>query len=252
MVDKKRPQTKQAHSQAEATLVAAKKLAEMPLPDLKKRLGFSTDGLATNDAAGRLSEYGYNELPEKKVNPVLKFLSYFWGPIPWMIEVAAVLSAIVGHWEDFAIILSLLVVNSVIGFWEEFQAGNTIAALKAQLAVNARVRRDGQWTMVPARELVPGDLVRLRIGDIIPADARLLDGDPIEVDQSALTGESLPVTHSPGEAVYSGSVIKQGEIEALVYGTGNNTYFGKTAQLVEKVTSRKPYCTLVITSSSWL
>jgi H+-transporting ATPase len=252
MSNAKRPQKKQAHSQAEATPVAAKKLAEMPLPDLKDRLGFSTDGLATDDAGGRLSEYGYNELPEKKVNPVLKFLSYFWGPIPWMIEVAAVLSAIVGHWEDFAIILALLVVNSVIGFWEEFQAGNTIAALKAELAVNARVRRDGKWTMIPARELVPGDLIRLRVGDIIPADARLLDGDPIEVDQSALTGESLPVTHSPGEAVYSGSIIKQGEIEAFVFGTGNNTFFGRTAQLVEKAHTRSHFQKAILHIGNYL
>ena len=133
-----------------------------------------------------------------------------------MIEAAALLSAIVRHWEDFAIIMVLLLGNAVVGFWEEFQAGNAIAALKAQLALEARVKRDGAWTTVPARELVPGDLIRLRLGDIIPADARLLQGDPIEVDQSALTGESLPVAHKTGETVYSGSIVKQGEIEAVV------------------------------------
>ena len=105
----------------------------------------------------------------------------------------------------------------MVGFWEEHQAGNAIAALKAKLALKARVKRDGKWITAPARELVPGDVIRLRLGDIVPADARLLDGDPIEVDQSALTGESLPVTRKPGDAVFSGSIVRQGEIDALVY-----------------------------------
>jgi H+-transporting ATPase len=192
------------------------------------------DGLSQEEAQRRLAQYGYNELPEKKTNPLLKFMSYFWGPIPWMIEAAVVLSALVKHWPDFFIILVLLVTNAAIGFWEEYQAGNAIAALKEKLALQARVRRDGKWTFVRARELVPGDVVRLRLGDIVPADARLLEGDPVEVDQSALTGESLPVTRKTSEAVYSGSIIRQGEIDGLVYGTGQKTYFGKTAQLVQE------------------
>jgi H+-transporting ATPase len=204
-----------------------------PLESVKARLQISADGLAQTEAQARLAKYGYNELPEEKVNPVLKFLSYFWGPIPWMIEVAAILSVVVRHWEDFGIILVLLFMNAGVGFWEEFQAGNAIAALKATLALQAKVKRDGSWTTAPARELVPGDLMRIRIGDIIPADARLLEGDPIQVDQSALTGESLPVTRNPGEAVYSSSILKQGEIDAIVYATGQNTYMGKTAHLVE-------------------
>ena len=150
-----------------------------------------------------------------------------------MIEVAVILSGAVGHWADFAIILLLLLANAVVGFTEERQAGNAIDALKANLAINARVRRDGEWVTPAARELVPGDVIRLRLGDIVPADARLLDGDEIEVDQSALTGESLAVTCAPGAAVYSGSIIRRGEIGALVYATGTHTYFGKTAELVE-------------------
>lgn len=197
-------------------------------------VGSSPGGLTQTEAARRQTEYGFNEIPEKKVNPVLKFLVYFWGPIPWMIEAAVILSAMVRHWPDFFIILVLLVANAVVGFWEEFQAGNAIDALKANLAVLARVRRDGKWTTVPSRELVPGDLIRVRLGDIVPADARLLEGEPVEVDQSALTGESLPVTRKTGEAVYSGSILRQGETDALVYGTGQNTYFGKTAQLVQE------------------
>jgi H+-transporting ATPase len=189
-------------------------------------------GLTQTEARERLEKYGYNELPEKHVNPLWKLLTYFSGPIPWMIEAAAVLSALVRHWPDFFIILALLIANALVGFWEEYQAGNAIAALKARLALAARVKRDGQWTTVPARELVPGDLIRVRLGDIVPADASLLEGHPIEVDQSALTGESLPVTRKTAETVYSGSIIRQGEMDAEVTATGPKTYFGKTAQLV--------------------
>ncbi|MGC2355399.1 MAG: plasma-membrane proton-efflux P-type ATPase [Candidatus Acidiferrum sp.] len=203
------------------------------LQSVEAELGVSAEGLTNSEVQARLAKYGYNELPEEKTNPFLKFLSYFWGPIPWMIEVAAILSAVVHHWEDFGIILALLLMNAGVGFWEEYQAGNAIAALKATLALHARVKRDGTWTTIPARELVPGDLMRVCIGEIVPADARLLEGDPIEVDQSALTGESLPVERKSGDAVYSGSIIKQGEGDALVYGTGRNTYFGETAHLVE-------------------
>jgi H+-transporting ATPase len=191
-------------------------------------------GLTQAEAEQRLTQHGYNELPENPVNPLLKLLTYFNGPIPWMIEAAAVLSLLVQHWPDFFIILILLIANAVVGFWEEYQAGNAIAALKAKLALKARVIRDGHWTSVPARELVPGDVIRVRLGDIVPADARLLDGDPVEVDQSALTGESLPVTHKSGEEIYSGSVIRKGEIDAVISATGTKTYFGKTARLVEE------------------
>ncbi|MEP7244464.1 MAG: HAD-IC family P-type ATPase, partial [Gammaproteobacteria bacterium] len=209
-------------------------LKSLPLSDVEKKLGSSAEGLTQAEAQKRLTQYGPNEIEGKKTNALLKFLAYFWGPIPWMIEVAVVLSGVVGHWPDFFIILVLLVANATVGFWEEHEAGNAIAALKARLAVKARVKRDGKWVTPPARELVPGDVIRVRLGDIVPADARLLDGDPIEVDQSALTGESLPATRKPGEAVFSGSIVRRGEIGALVYATGSNTYFGKTAQLVQQ------------------
>ncbi len=208
-------------------------LKSLPLVEVEKKLASSPDGLSQAEAKKRLSQYGPNEIAEKETNPFLKFLSYFWGPIPWMIEAAVILSAIARHWPDFAIILVLLMANAVVGFWEEHQAGNAIAALKAKLAIKARVKRDGKWVTPEARELVPGDVIRMRLGDIVPADARLLEGDPIEVDQSALTGESLPAVRKPGEAVFSGSIVRQGEINALVYATGENTYFGKTAQLVQ-------------------
>ncbi|MFZ1871017.1 MAG: HAD-IC family P-type ATPase, partial [Steroidobacteraceae bacterium] len=220
---------------ASAPKPAAKdELKTLPMPQLEKRLGSSPNGLTQAEAAKRLTQYGPNEIEEKKTNPLLKFLSYFWGPIPWMIEAAVILSAVVRHWPDFGIILLLLLANAMVGFWEERQAGNAIAALKAKLASKARVQRDGKWVNPPARELVPGDVIRMRLGDIVPADARLLDGDSVEVDQSALTGESLPATRQSGEAVFSGSIIRRGEIGALVYATGGNTYFGKTAQLVQE------------------
>jgi H+-transporting ATPase len=208
-------------------------LKTLPMAEVEKRLGSSPDGLTQAEAATRLTKYGPNEIVETKTNPLLKFLMYFWGPIPWMIEVAVVLSGIVRHWPDFFIILVLLLANAMVGFWEERQAGNAIEALKAKLAITARVRRDGTWSTPPAKALVPGDVIRLRLGDIVPADARLLDGDEVSVDQAALTGESLPVSKNSGDAVFSGSIIRRGEIGALVYATGDKTYFGKTADLVQ-------------------
>ena len=208
-------------------------LQTLPLAEVEKKLGSSPDGLTQGEAQKRLTQYGPNEIAEKKTNEILKFLSYFWGPIPWMIEAAVILSAAARHWPDFGIILLLLLANAMVGFWEEHQAGNAIAALKATLAIKARVKRDGKWVNPAARELVPGDAIRLRLGDIVPADARLLDGDEISVDQSALTGESMPATRKSGDAVFSGSIVRRGEIDALVYATGGKTYFGKTAELVE-------------------
>ena len=231
---------------------AKEDLKSLPMPELEKKLASSPEGLSQAEAQKRLTQYGPNEIEEKKTNPFLKFLSYFWGPIPWMIEIAVILSGVVRHWPDFFIILLLLVANAVVGFWEEHEAGNAIAALKAKLAIKARVKRDGKWITPEARELVPGDVIRLRLGDIVPADARLLEGDPVEVDQSALTGESLPATRKPGEAVFSGSIIRQGEIGALVYATGANTYFGKTAQLVQEAHTVSHFQSAVLKIGNYL
>ena len=217
------PATKKAAPTAQGRqappAAAGGELASLPMAELERRFDSSADGLSQAEAHERLEKYGYNELPEAHVNPLLKFLSYFWGPIPWMIEAAAILSALVRHWADFVIILVLLLANAVVGFWEEYQAGNAIAALKAKLALQRAREARRQVDDVPARELVPGDLIRLRLGDIVPADARLLEGDPVEVDQSALTGESLPVD-AQGRARRSipARSFAQGEIDALVYG----------------------------------
>jgi H+-transporting ATPase len=189
-------------------------------------------GLTETEAQKRLLHYGPNVIADKHSSEILKFLRYFWGPIPWMIEAAVILSAVARHWPDFAIILLLLFANAIVGFWEEHQAGNAIAALKAKLAINALVERDGAWRSLPASGLVPGDVIRMRLGDIVPADAKLLDGDTIDLDQSALTGESLPASRAPGDIAYSGSIVRRGEAEAEVSATGSATYFGKTAKLV--------------------
>jgi H+-transporting ATPase len=209
-------------------------IEDMPVVALQQQLDASMNGLSDAEARQRLEKYGPNALEQARFNPILKFLSYFWGPIPWMIEIAAVLSAVVQHWVDLIIIAVLLVFNAVVGFWQEYQAANAVEALKKQLALKARVKRDGKWTDLDAVQLVPGDVVRLRLGDIVPADVKLVEGDYLSVDQSALTGESLPVDKKSGAAAYSGSIIKQGEMAGLVAATGPATYFGKTAKLVSE------------------
>jgi H+-transporting ATPase len=227
-------------------------LKSIPMADLEKKLQSTPKGLTQDEAAKRLAKEGPNALKEVKVNVYLKFLGYFWGPIPWMIEIAVILSGVVRHWLDFSIILVLLFSNAIVGFWEEHQAGDAIAALKAQLANNARALRDGKWATPKASELVTGDVIRLRLGDVVPADARLLDGDPVQVDQSALTGESLPVSRKPGDAVFSGSIMRQGEIDAMVYATGENTYFGQTAKLVQKTQSVSHFQRAVLKIGNYL
>jgi H+-transporting ATPase len=190
-------------------------------------------GLTSAEADRRLAEVGENALQEEHVSALRKLASYFWGPIPWMIEVAAALSALVRRWEDFGIIMAMLLLNAGVGFWQEFKADTAIAALKSRLALKARVRRDGRWQDIAARLLVPGDLILIRLGNVIPADAKLVDGDYLSVDQAALTGESLPVDRKTGDTVYSGSVAKLGEMQAVVTATGMKTYFGQTARLVQ-------------------
>lgn len=213
-------------------LIDKEEAEKSTVDELLEKLSTTIDGLSNAETEARLKTYGYNEISEKKVSPLRKLLGYFWGPIPWMIEVAAGLSCLVQHWDDFVIIMVLLVFNAAVGFWQEYQAGNAVEALMKKLALKCRVHRDGNWLGINAKELVPGDIVRLRLGDIIPADVKLLDGEYLSIDQSALTGESLPVDKGVGDIAYSGSIAKQGEMVALVTATGNNTYFGKTAKLV--------------------
>jgi H+-transporting ATPase len=210
------------------------------------------EGLSAAEAEKRLARFGPNALEEHRRTPLQMLLGYFWGPIPWMIEVAAALSAVVRHWADLAIILVLLMFNAAVGFWQEHQAGNAIEELKKKLALKARVRRAGRWQEIAAKDLVPGDIVRLRLGDVIPADVKLIEGDYLGVDQSALTGESLPVDKKLGDLAYSGSVAKQGEMVGAVTATGMRTYFGKTARLVSEAKTVSHFQEAVLSIGDYL
>ncbi|MDP1752372.1 MAG: plasma-membrane proton-efflux P-type ATPase [Reyranella sp.] len=209
-------------------------LSKAPLPDVFTALASDPGkGLSSAEAEARLAKYGANALDEKKTSQLVVLLRFFWGPIPWMIEAAALMAAIVGDWGDFTIIMALLLFNAALGFFEEHQASSALAALKNSLALKAKVLRGGGWSEVEARTLVPGDIVRIRLGDVVPADARLVSGAFLSVDQAALTGESLPVSKKAGDIVFSGSIAKQGEMEAVVTATGGKTFFGRTASLVQ-------------------
>ncbi|KAG6791263.1 hypothetical protein POTOM_000376 [Populus tomentosa] len=176
----------------------------------------------------------------KQESKLLKFLGFMWNPLSWVMEGAAIVAIVLANgegkppdWQDFLGIVVLLLMNSTISFYEENSAGNAAAALMAGLALKTKVLRDGRWIEQEAAVLVPGDVISIKLGDIIPADARLLEGDPLKIDQSALTGESLPVTKKPGDEVFSGSTCKHGEIEAVVIATGVHSFFGKAAHLVD-------------------
>ena len=209
-------------------------------------------GLTQTEAQRRLAQHGPNALEERHTSPLLKFLSFFWGPIPWMIETAAILSAVVRHWEDFIIIAIMLLINAGVGFWEEFKADNAIAALKQNLALKAHVLRDGKWHDIAARDLVPGDVIKLRLGNIVPADVALVEGEYLSVDQSALTGESLPVDKAVGDIAYASSIAKTGEMTAVVTATGAGTYFGRTAKLVESATTTSHFQKAVLRIGDFL
>ncbi|CAL9103199.1 unnamed protein product [Musa acuminata var. zebrina] len=215
-------------------------LEKIPIEEVFEQLKCTKEGLTSQEGADRLQIFGPNKLEEKKESKFLKFLGFMWNPLSWVMEMAAIMAIALANgggrapdWQDFLGIAILLVINSTISFIEENNAGNAAAALMARLAPKAKVLRDGTWAEQDAAILVPGDIISIKLGDIIPADARLLEGDPLKIDQSALTGESLPVTKNPGSGVYSGSTCKQGEIEAVVIATGVHTFFGKAAHLVD-------------------
>lgn len=208
--------------------------------------------MSSEEVAQKLKRFGLNEIPEKKVSPYRKFLGYFWGPIPWMIEVAAILSIIIAHYEDFAVIFTLLIVNAVVGFWQERKADNAIELLKKRLSPKARVLREGKWSEVPSKELVPGDIVRIRLGDIVPADIKLMKGDYLLADESALTGESLPVEKHISDLAYAGAIVRQGEMDAYVVATGIMSFFGKTARLVAEAKTISHFQKAVIRIGNYL
>lgn len=234
------------------TMINHENKQSVKVRDLLKKLNSSHEGLTDDQARVYQEKNGFNEIIEHKKNPILKFLGYFWGPIPIMIEAAAILSLLVNHYTDFYIIITLLLMNTLVGFWHDSKAGNAIEMLKKHLAPKARVKRNNSWKIVASRELVPGDIVRLRLGDIIPADVQLISGDYLECDESMLTGESLPVEKHVLETSYSGAIVSRGEMDAVVISTGTETYFGKTAKMVEEGQSRSHFEKAVIRIGNFL
>ncbi len=197
-----------------------------------KFLEATADGLAEPEVMKRLEMFGYNEITEKKKNPFLEFLLRYWGPMPWLLELAMGLSFVLKHYLEGIIILVLLTVNAVIGYLHSRGSQKAVELLKKKLAIKAKVLRGGKWAMKEAKEIVPGDFIAVGLGDIVPADARMVSGE-LSVDQSALTGESLPVETHSSDIIYSGSIVRRGEGRCVVVNTGANTYFGKTAELVK-------------------
>jgi H+-transporting ATPase len=202
---------------------------ERVLKILKTDVNF---GLSSEDVRERQRKYGFNDIPEEKKNPFITFGKKFWGPSAWILEIAAVLSYILGRMLDFYLIISLIILNAIISWAQEQKANKALELLKNKLQVQARALRDKKWNLVVARELVPGDIVRVRGGDFVPADIKIITGEA-EVDQSALTGESLPAYKQVNDVIYSGSIVRRGEITGVVILTGVQTYFGKTVELVK-------------------
>jgi len=208
-------------------------------------------GLTQTEVATRRRTHGYNEVAEHKGHPVLMFLGKFWGVSAWMLEMIMVLSAILGKYSDLIVVSALLVVNAVLSFLQERRAAGVVETLRRRLQVGARVLREAVWQIIPARELVPGDIVRVRPGDIIPADVKLLAGT-LSVDQSALTGESLDVDKTSGEVLSAGSIVRRGEGNGVVILTGAHTYFGRTTELVQEARPKLHIEAVVAKVVRWL
>jgi len=189
------------------------------------------DGLSSSEAGARLTQFGPNEMPDTAVPPWRTALTKFWAPVPWMLEAAIVLQVVLHEYVEATVIAALLVFNAALGFFQEGRAQATLAALRSRLALTAAVRRGGAWTIIPASGLVPGDTVKLSLGGVVAADVKLVDGS-ILLDQSMLTGESVPIEGGPGLQTYAGALVRRGEATAIVTATGARTKFGHTAELV--------------------
>lgn len=224
---------------------------KLTIEETLAKLSTSVNGLSETEVSKRITEYGKNEVSEKKENSIIKFLKKFWAPVPWMLEVAVILTYILHKFLDMYIILFLLVFNGIIGFTQEKRAENAVELLKQRLNVKARVRRDGAWKIVEASGLVPGDVIHVRSGDIIPADLKLIEGR-ILVDQSALTGESVAVDYGKNDLAFSGSIVKNGESSGIVTATGSKTFFGKTTELVETAKSESHLEKLILNIVKYL
>ncbi len=212
----------------------------------------SFDGLTEDEAGRRLSEYGFNEIKAKKPNYLLLFFKKFTGPVELLLWAVMFLSFFLGNLRDFYIILALLVFNSIVSFFEEFRADRSMEALKQRLAPTARVLRSGVWKEVQAKSIVPGDVIRVRTGDIVPADVKIFTSGEVEADDSVITGESMPKSKGVGEVLFDGSVVRRGEASCFVVGTGFNTLYGKTAKLVESASPRSHLQDAIMNIIKWL
>ena len=227
-------------------------IAAASVPETLVALHVNADtGLTQTDVIARRAEHGYNEVAETKEHPLLRFLSKFWGLSAWMLELIIVLSAVLHKFSDLAVVSALLIVNAVLSFAQERRAAGVVETLRTRLQVSARVRREASWQVIPARELVPGDIIRVRPGDIIPADTKLLSG-AMSVDQSALTGESKDADKAPGDVLSSGSVVRRGEGNGVVMLTGAQTYFGRTTELVQNARPKLHIESVVAKVVRWL
>ena len=227
-------------------------IAAASIPETLAALRVNPDtGLAASQIDILRKEHGYNEVEEKRQHPVLQFLGKFWGISAWMLELIMVLSAALGNYSDLAVVSALLVVNAVLSFTQEHRAAGVVKALRRRLQVSARVRRNSVWQAIPARELVPGDIVRVRSGDIVPADIKLLAG-AVSLDQSALTGESKEADRAAGGILSSGSIVRRGEGNGVVMLTGANTYFGRTTELVQEARPKLHIEAVVANVVRWL
>ncbi len=227
-------------------------IASASISDTLAALHVNPDtGLTSQEVLASRKEHGYNEVAVQKEHPLLKFLGKFWGISAWMLELIMVLSAVLRKFSDLVVVGALLMINAVLSFMQEHRAAGVVETLRRKLQVSARVRRDSNWQVIPARDLVPGDIVRVRSGDIIPADVKLLAG-ALTADESALTGESKDVDKAPGAVLSSGSVVRRGEGNGVVMLTGAKTYFGRTTELVQEARPRLHIEAVVSKVVRWL
>ncbi len=222
-----------------------KSLEKMDIQQIFSALSCTESGLSSQEAASRLAKYGKNAVEARKESRIVSLAKRFWNPIAWMLEITAAVTYILGKLLDTYIILAMLIFNSIVGFLQENKATDAVEMLNKKIRVMARVRRDSTWNAISADELVPGDIVHVRMGDIVPADIKIISGEVLS-DQSALTGESKEVRRGPGESIYSGSIMKRGEATGLVYATGGSTLYGKTTELVQSARSQSHLETLIL------
>lgn len=205
---------------------------DMSSEEAIKILDASAGGLSGIEAENRVKKFGFNEITEVRKNPILSFLKRYWGPMPWLLEFSIVLTIILGHYTESVIIFTLLTINAVIGFVQSRNSQKAVEMLKKKLEIKARVLRDGSWILKEAKYIVPGDIISIKLGDLVPADVKIISGE-VSADESALTGESLPKDMNQSDIIYSSSIVKRGEAQCIVINTGINTYFGKTVELVK-------------------